>query len=63
MSMTDGEYNEYLSVVRNIISSGTKEQLITYYKMMIAATGDLDNVLRMDKLNNDRWNIEIRELL
>ena len=61
--MSDGEYNDYLSTVRNIISSGTKEQLIAYYKMILMATGDIDNVLRMDKLNNDRWNIEIRELL
>lgn len=63
MKMSDSEYNDRLSVVRSIIASGTKEQLIAYYKMMILSTGDIDSVLRMDKLNNDRWNIEIRELL
>lgn len=60
--MTDSQYNDYAERVKEIISAGTKEGLISYYRYIIAQTGDWESVRRIDRYNNDRWNIDFDSL-
>ena len=57
MGMSSSAYNEYAKRIDNIVSRGTKAQLEALYKEIIAETGDMDNLKRLDSLHNSKWSI------
>ena len=57
MSMSDSQYNEYAKEIDYIVDHGTKEGLEGLYNRILAETGDMDNLKRLDSLHNSKWRI------
>ena len=57
MSMSDSEYNKYAKEIDFIVDHGTKEGLEALYRRILAETGDMDNLKRLDSMHNSRWCI------
>ena len=57
MSMSSSEYNEYAKQIDYIVDYGTKEALQALYNQILAKTGDMDNLKRLDSLHNSKWRI------
>lgn len=57
MSMSDSQYNEYAREIDYIVDHGTEDGLKGLYNRILAETGDMDNLKRLDSLHNPKWRI------
>ena len=57
MAMTTAQYNHYRDMIVYAQDYGTEDSLRELYKLILAETGDYENLRRLDSMYNHRWSI------